>query len=200
MSTGSLVSQALAAWTSPWHCAARAAAIAAVLALAACSGGNSSSSEDASLGPGQPLGAACNASLTNPCVAPLSGCTVNQCASGVCVEYIVDAGGSCAVADGALPPINGLCVTNSDCDGGLCGYLAAGGCSITGVCFPASASNGVLPPPACGCNGLPDPYVTSDFTGTPAASPAPCADGGPDASVDSGVDAAGADASDGAPE
>jgi hypothetical protein len=132
----------------------------------------------------------------------------------VCTQFIADSGGACAVGDAALPPITTLCVTNTDCDGGLCGYLAAGGCSITGVCFPASASNGTLPPAACGCNGLPDPYITNDFTGTPAAYPGPCVDGGPDAGseggVDSGADAGAdagldasvdaADASDGAPE
>jgi hypothetical protein len=186
----------------------------AALGLAACSTSNTSSTsqEDASIGPDQPLGAACNASLSNACVAAASSCSINQCTSGVCLQFIVDAGGVCAVADAALPFVNSLCVTNSDCDGGLCGYLAVGGCSVTGVCFPPNASSGTLPSPACGCNGLPDPYVATGFTGAPAASPGACVDGGADGGieagadggVDAGIDASDAgdasDASDGAPE
>jgi hypothetical protein len=153
--------------------------------------------EDASIGPGQPVGAPCNASLSNPCAASTtSECGVSSCVGGVCVSYVLE-GGACG--DAALPPVNALCTTNADCDGGLCGYLATGGCSVTGVCFAVTASSGTLPPAACGCNGLPDPYVTQDFTGTPAASPGPCVDGGPDAS-DAGGDASdagtGGDASD----
>jgi hypothetical protein len=118
------------------------------------------------------------------------------------VQYIEDAGGSCSVGDGAsLPAVGALCATNADCDGGLCGFLAVGGCGVTGVCFPVTSSNGTLPPPACGCNGLPDPYVTADYVGAPAASAGP--DTGADSSADAGADSSadtGSDASDGAPE
>ena len=173
--------------------------ILAAFALAACSTSDdtSASSEDASIGALQPLGSPCDASLPNPCAPAPTACSINLCSSGLCAQFIIDAGGACAI-DAALPPVTALCVTNSDCDGGLCGYYASGGCSTTGVCFPATAPSGTFPAPACGCNGQPDPYITNDFTGAPAASPLPCVDAGIDAASDSG----GADASagDGAPE
>jgi hypothetical protein len=176
----------------------RVLGILAAFALAGCSTSDDSSvtTADASLGALQPLGAPCNSSLPNPCAPAPSDCSINICSSGLCAQFIVDGGAACTAFDSAPPPINAICVTSADCDGGLCGYYALGGCTATGVCFPATAPSGTLPPPACGCNGEPDPYITTDFTGAPAASPSPCVDAGPEA----GTDAAGLDASDGAPE
>jgi hypothetical protein len=179
-----------------------------LFAFAACSSDDSGASPDASIGPAQPLGAPCDPTLTAPCSPSPSPCAVSVCTDGVCTELLVDASAVCLGEGGVpLPPVNGLCATSSDCEAGtLCGFLAVGGCSITGVCVLPLA-NGSLPPPACGCSGQSDPYITNDFTAAPASSPGACVDGGPDAGGGDGGDAASpadgsssADASDGAPE
>jgi len=195
-------------------------ALAAFVSLSACSGGGNAASADASVGPGQALGAACNSSLADPCAPSQSSCAAVLCTDGVCTQFVIDGGPSCSIADtGAviIPPVSALCTSSADCDGGaLCGFLASGVCTVTGVCVaPAS---GTLPTPACGCNGQPDPYIASDFTAAPASSPGACVDAGPDAGqeagsdggVDAGSDAASedgsidaggsSDAGDGAPE
>jgi hypothetical protein len=139
----------------------------------------------------------------------------------VCTSIVLeDAGPACAPGgDASLPPTGAPCATSSDCDGGeLCGFYPAAGCLATGVCLIPAATSSGLPSPACGCSGLPDPYVANGFTGAPASGTGPCVDGGPeggatdggadataapDATIDAGVDAsvdAGADANDGAPE
>ena len=46
--------------------------------------------EDASIGPGQPLGAPCNPSLPNPCAPAATACSVNVCVAGVCTQFIAD--------------------------------------------------------------------------------------------------------------
>jgi len=182
-----------------------AAGACALFAFSACSSDDSGASPDASVGSGQPLGAACDSTLASPCVAPVSSCTANVCTDGVCTEFVVDASASCSIGDAGffIPPVNSLCTTSSDCDGGaLCGFLAVAGCTVTGVCV-APLANGSLPPPACGCNGQPDPYIATDFTGAPASSPVACEDAGPgdDAGLDAASDdAQAADANDGAPE
>jgi hypothetical protein len=183
----------------------------ALAEISACS--NNGSAGDASYGPNQPLGAPCDSTLTSPCAAAATSCSVNSCTDGVCSQFLVDASAACAPGDAAfpVPPINSLCTKSSDCDAGeQCGYLAGGGCGVTGVCVaPATISV----PAACGCTGLPDPYIAPGFTSAPAASPGACDDSGADAGEDAGSDASeaadandaasardAADASDGAPE
>jgi hypothetical protein len=192
-------------------------ALLAALALPACSSSTPSSSagNDASFAPNQEAGAACDPSVANACAASTSPCFVNVCTSGTCEPLLVeDAGAGCAVQqDASLPGTGAVCATSSDCDGGqVCGFYASAGCVATGVCVTAATTASGLPPAACGCNGLADPYVATDFTGAPAVSATPCANGGldagaPDASedqaapgTDAGTDATlGADADAGLP-
>ncbi len=172
--------------------------LAACALPAACSTSSASSSPDASIGASQPVGAPCDESLPNAC-APLDdagACFVDTCLAGVCRVTPVSAasGASCGDAGSSLPPTNALCATDADCDGGACAYYAAGGCATAGVCV--APLSGSLPAPACGCDGLPDPYVGDGFTARPASSPGACTDGGED---DGGEDAALDGATDGGP-
>jgi hypothetical protein len=134
---------------------------------------------------------ACNSALANPCAAATSSCAAVLCTDGVCTQFVVDGGPACSIADTGtfvIPPVNPICSSSADCDGGaLCGFLASAGCTVTGVCI--APGSGTLPAPACGCNGQPDPYLTNDFTVAPASSPGACVDAGPDAGSDAGEDA-----------
>ena len=167
--------------------------LASCVASVACSNDSASTTGtvDASFGPLQPIGAGCNASLTNPCVPAASACSVVACLASVCtVTPVADAP---ACADVSLPMTNTLCDSGADCESGVCGYLVSEGCSVPGVCVAPVDASAMLPP-ACGCDGLPDPYVASGFAAAPALSPVACVDGG---GAEGGVDAgdAGSDAS-----
>jgi hypothetical protein len=123
-------------------------------------------------------------------------------------------------ADTGEVVVNAGCSSDFDCpaipsgiEGGaptvvVCGFSAFDGCSATGTCVipePPLTKDGSVQV-ACGCDGQPVAYVTTDQTAAPVMSAAPCV---PDAGVDAGPDAAdagtdatadAADASDDAPE
>ncbi len=164
-------------------------ALAGLPSFTACSSVEGAAA-DASLGALQPPGAACDPALPNACAPGTSTCTANLCISGLCTT-VPSNDPTCGDANG-IPPTNTLCASSADCDGGVCGFLAGAGCGVTGVCVTPLVS---ALPAACGCDGLPDPYVGDGFTARPASSPAACSDGGlEDGAVDAGADSAAIDA------
>jgi hypothetical protein len=183
------------------------AAALALAALAGCSSNDSAAgpdaATDATIGPLQAVGAACSDSVASPCVASADGCSAIACLGGVCTLTPLGENSSCA--DVALPITNTLCDSGAACVTGVCGFLVGEGCSVLGVCVTPVDASAALPP-ACGCDGLPDPYVAVGFTASPASSPVACVDGGgvddagdggaDDASAGDASDAGTADASD----
>jgi hypothetical protein len=169
--------------------------LACLAAYAACSSNSPSSSTppaaDGSFGPLQPVGAGCNETLANPCLAASTGCSVVACLAGVCTLTPLAEDPSCA--DVALPMTNTICDSGAACASGVCGFLVAEGCSVVGVCVEPVDASAALPP-ACGCSGLPVPYVAVGFTAAPASSPGACVDGG---SAEAGDDAGDGGAGDG---
>jgi hypothetical protein len=193
----------------------------------ACSstGETSSSSNDAggdsAIGPLQLGGQPCDPTLPNPCLQQpcyAVSCVITASTTPTCVETSL--GGACNPSDdasidfdsGSTTVVTSGCYTSADCppipspiDGApptllACGYSAFDGCSSTGVCVtpePPTTQDGAVET-ACGCDGQPVPYVTSDQTSAPVASPVPCAaaipDSGADAGIEAGIDA-GVDAS-----
>jgi hypothetical protein len=160
------------------------AAFAAFAALAgsaapfvACSSNGNAAASDASVGALQPLGSPCDSTLANPCALAPTACSVNVCTAGTCQQILVS-DPSCGDT-GALPPPNALCATSADCEAGVCGFLSGAGCNVTGVCV-VPVADASLPSPACGCDGLPDPYIASGFASAPASSASACVDGGLD--------------------
>jgi hypothetical protein len=124
----------------------------------------------------QPIGAPCDPSIPMPCVPTGDPCLGVLCgATRVCTQFVTDAGPPCS--SGASP-----CTTSADCDQGLsCGFPVGAGCAAQGQCIDApllcenDAAACVTPGPACGCDGLPDPYVAPGYATSPASSPGACA-------------------------
>jgi hypothetical protein len=168
---------------------AAAFTLVAIPALPACSNSDSAASSDggsdATIGPSQAVGAPCNEAIASPCVASTDGCSAVACLGGVCTVTPLGENADCA--DVALPMTNTLCDSGAACASGVCGFLVGEGCSVQGVCVTPVDASAALPP-ACGCDGLPDPYVAVGFTASPAASPVACDDSG---ATDAGEDGAG---------
>jgi hypothetical protein len=152
----------------------------AVVAIAACSTAPTPASNGLDAAAPQAVGATCNPSSAAPCLPSGDRCVGVSCdpVLHVCTQFDTDAGPPCG-AD--IAP----CTTSADCDLGLtCGFLASGGCSAKGQCInppiacETDAASCGSEAPACGCNGLPDPFVIPGYATAPVASTTACPDGG----------------------
>jgi hypothetical protein len=201
----------------------------------ACSSSSGAASNDADtdgatgIQPGQAVGAQCDPTLPQACYngdpcdtvvcdpvqdPPVCVETVNP---GPCVQPVEEGGlfTSDASADTGVVSA-AACATSNDCpkvDGAtpyVCAYSAFDGCNATGICVvpePPHLVDGAAEI-ACGCDGQPVSYVTSDQTAAPVSSPGACVtvpvtkDAGSDAAADAGggLDAATDAPSDGASE
>jgi hypothetical protein len=158
----------------------------ALVLVVACSSSSAIPSQDAGIA-GEP----CDPSAADPCYPTGDPCLGVTCdpTQHICLQYdLEDAGPLCTHND--VP-----CATSADCATGLsCGFPAGGGCGAQGQCInPAFACDPGedaaacgTETPACGCDGLPDPFVVPGYASSPVGSLTPCPDGGPVLSADGG--------------